>query len=317
MAVPDKSDEHKRKWLRAERLLSAKMCLDSLLYIANLGVENVVNPYSLCLDLEVNRLRRDFYIECGIFLDEYSTVFNIRKSDLRNDLLVANDIYYERDKHSAHNDSDYVHTNWSSLSDMYGVMKSQYCAVLEYCSGILPGSFVPEFVSHDSKLFRMIYGVTPDFERDIMRRKHPLYGVTPDVDKENVIKFRIFNSSTDIEMSSNEECESAGILLQAGLILDETIQNFQRAFVVFNIMSGYDTWVHFTDERYKFRQLVDIGFMDVFECFTDPHRWTKDMFDRISDANLRDEFIQRKKLLCGLPNREERRRMSKRKRGKR
>ena len=158
------------KWELARYLIDAKKCVDSVLYIQ----ENAEQLQYIDLRKKIEELRREFFIKCCTVIDEHIKTANIKKRDLCVEDPIVDRIYYERDKNSAHKDSNYKAREYGSIAEICDEMSRQCKHVREVCIDSLPKNLTLDFVPHDRSLFRIIHRLTKVEEDEILQRKHPL-----------------------------------------------------------------------------------------------------------------------------------------------
>lgn len=160
----------KGKWELARYLLDAKKNVDSMWYIAeNAGLLKYLN-----LRKKTNDLRREFFIDCCVVIDEFVPSKKGGKKELCANDAIIDRIYYERDKNSAHKDDRYKENDYSSLFDIKVEMQEQIIHVREVAAECLPDNLTLVFVCYDREMFRFVHHVTADVEDEILKRKYSL-----------------------------------------------------------------------------------------------------------------------------------------------
>lgn len=154
----------KGKWELARYLLDAKKDVDSMWYIA----ENAALLKYLNLRKKTNDLRREFYIDCCVVVDELVSSKKRSKKELCANDAIINRIYYERDKNSAHKDEQYRENEYSSLLEIKKEMQEQIIHVKGVAAECLPDNLTLDFVCYDREMFRFIHHVTADVEDEII-----------------------------------------------------------------------------------------------------------------------------------------------------
>lgn len=265
-SVVDKQKAHRDKWVNASRFLRAKKCVDGVLYLGDLIKPPNVNCLGACgVDIfeYVCKLRRTFYIECGNLLDA-AVGGKLGKKNLVNRDKTAEQIYYERDKNSAHADADYVEPTFANLTEMAKVMKQQMKCVRRECGGILPTVLKAEYVSFDPLIARIVYGVFPQKELEAKHRQHPLYVQCPPGAYKTHMRKVFSNMGQLSDVIKNPDDFS--VMVVDGLFPEESLQNFQDACVRINIIFGSDMWVHKgkSFDFFKNPELIAAGLADEF-----------------------------------------------------
>lgn len=304
--------EHQQRWLLADRLFTAKMCVDSILYLAQIGVNNIVNPYSLNIKGEVDKLRRDFYVECADFVDELLKNQRQKKSEVCQNNSIIRAVYYERDKNSAHHDPKYVPPDWATSNMMAECMMNQLYHIFELGTHILPDEFKLNFVTHDARFFRIVHGVSAELEQKIMCEKYPDYGKEPIAKRADAVIIKCLNHVEDLLYDKTGSFENCGTIFAMGLNWEESLQNLQRACITVNFSMNQHMWV-FWDAQLPLR-FRSIGLWDEFDRWTDISLWTEDMFQEFRDVfpNFHErEFRMLQHLRGEVRNRSRRREMLK------
>ena len=156
-------------WEVSKYLISAKKDIDSIMFIE----ENIKDiPLAIRRDY-VERIKDHFYINCCVVVDEFLTQKNIirdkkLKTEWKEEHPIIKQIYYERDKNSAHIDETYKMKNYESFSKLIIEMKSQIRSVVKACAEILPNKLTINYFPHDKVLFRLINKVNNDEEQKIL-----------------------------------------------------------------------------------------------------------------------------------------------------
>lgn len=246
------------KWELARYLIDAKKCVDSIIFIE----DNKSALLNIGIRDEVSFLRQRFYINCGTILDA-----KFPKAEKRNICAtnkIINSIYYERDKNSAHKDTDYRPKDYATLMDMAEEMKLQLNCIRRICAEVLPDVITLNYVSHDRKLFRQIYHITPEIEEQIKKLKHPMYGQIPE--GANILPSKkVFNDTEEIHQIPEENKDDYAIIMDAGINAYEGVQNRQDWCIKINVLFGYNAWAQFNPEGMKiYERLRELGFYD--EC---------------------------------------------------
>lgn len=130
------------KWEIAFYLIEAKKAVDSLWYISN-HVGELYDVGQLC-----NDRRSQYYINTCAVLDKTVCDGKGKKKELtQNDNVIAH-IYYERDKHYAHKDSDYKQNYpWTNLEQEAFALQEELRHILEKCKDYTDDSFTKKKLS--------------------------------------------------------------------------------------------------------------------------------------------------------------------------
>ena len=245
------------KWQIAQCLIDAKKAVDSMLYIA----ENDEQLSNIGLRDKVRELCRTFYINCGNLLDKS---FPKKKKDILSDDVVKQ-VYYERDKHYAHKDSNYQQKEYHLLSEIAEEMQQQLSHLREFCKSALPEVVTLDFVPFDSQLFRLLNRVTKDIEKKIWDEQHPFRSVpTPSGPTTKI--FSLFSDMDDLHSIPDDKRKEYAVLLQTGICMEETIQRLQDGCIRVNALYGESIWISLPKEGFeKIKKLREIGLMNQFD----------------------------------------------------
>lgn len=247
------------KWELASYLIDAKKCVDSIIFIE----DNKPALRNIGIKKEVDHLRQEFYINCGVILDARFPKGEKKSICQANEIVSS--IYYERDKHAAHKDTDYKPKDYDTLMAMAEDMKSQLMCVRQQCSEVLPNEVTLDYVSHDRKLFRQIHHITPEIEEQINKIKHPMYGQVPKGAKFLPPK-KVFNDIEEIHHIPEENKKEYAVIADAGINTYEGIQNRQDWCIKINVLFGYNAWAQFNPEGMKiYERLRELGFYNEFD----------------------------------------------------
>lgn len=245
------------KWQLAQCLIDAKKTVDSMLYIA----ENGEQLSNIGLRDKTRELRRTFYINCGNLLDKS---FPKKKKEILSDDVVKQ-VYYERDKHYAHKDSNYQRKEYNSLSEIAEEMQLQLSHLREFCKSELPEVVTLDFVPFDSQLFRLLNGVTRDIEKEIWDKQHP-FGDVPAPSGPATKTLPLLNDIDELHSIPDSKRKEYAVLLQTGICMEETIQKLQDGCIRANVLLGGDLWFSLPREGFKkIKKLREIGLLNQFD----------------------------------------------------
>lgn len=277
----------KTTWEVAKFLITAKKCIDSLMYI----LKNENKLLNIDLKSKIEEINQKFYINLGFVLDEVFSDTAKKKEISAKDKIIDR-IYYERDKNSAHKDNNYETRRYKYLEDMLEDKKKEINQVKDICRKVLPGRITLDFVPHDRELFRLVHRLNADIELDANKIKYPK-GVfhSYDLSEEGKHVFKEFDTEKqarrNAEMfgydydqvvvkrkkieslspnSSLDDKEVKLIQLSDGINSYEGLQNRQDFCVELNIRYNYNLWATPNlNELKKIEELKKIGFLDEFE----------------------------------------------------
>lgn len=274
------------KWELARYIIDAKKCIDGLSFISmHIKELSNINIYERC-----ENLRQKFYITICVVLEEASPK---GKKDLCKKDSIVRQIFYERDKNSAHKDKNYSPRKYDTLLDEINDKKKELNHIRNICKEYLPDNITLDFVPHDKELFRLIHRLNLNIENDANKIKYPL-GVfhsyqlseegkhifkefdTEKQDRENarifgydydkLITKNVLSSIDDIKELSDYEKERYAVIIENGINSYEGIQNRQDSCIKNNILFNQNIWVT-PNERYfeMIKELQKIGLYDQFE----------------------------------------------------
>ena len=255
----------KGKWELARYLLDAKKNVDSLWYIA----ENSEQLKYLNLRKKTNDLRREFYIDCCVVIDEYVSSRKTSKKELcRKDDIIER-IYYERDKNSAHKDDQYQEHEYSSLFDIKTEMEKQISHVREVAEDQLPEKLSLDFICYDREMFRFVHHVTADVEDEILRKKYPLRDMLQGT--EVSVMCKILNDTEELRGIKPEHRSEYSVIMSDGLCFYEGIQERQDACIRINALFGENIWCTVNKkEMWKLEELTKLGAFDEYGMMQEP-----------------------------------------------
>ena len=252
------------KWELARYLIDAKKCVDSIQYAS----ENMQHLANLGMREQINEKRRQFYINCGVIIDK--AYDKNQKKALKNNEPLIESILYERDKNQAHKDYDYQTKKHVSLLEMIEEMKQQLECVRTKCESVLPAVITLDYVTHDKVWFRIVNGITPEKEEEILASKHPLYKLNVP-EGETILTREVFQDTEDYKRIRENGENNYAVEMKNGLNSFEGLQNRQDSIIKINLMYGLDAWVTLTKESVgKIKKLQELGVFDVYERFSIP-----------------------------------------------
>ncbi len=255
----------KNKWEITRYLIDAKKNVDSIWFIS----ENVEQLRFIDIRKRINEIRRDFYINCCIVLDESFAQTNKKKSEICSNDDIVKRVYYERDKNVAHKDENYVRKEYQSIDDIRLEMRKQLEHIRCVCRKNLPDVITLDFVAYDRELFRFIHHITADVEEDILKRKYPMRENL--ISKENAHSFTIFQDTEDLKGIPKERLKEYGVVIKDGICFFEGIQERQDACIRLNVLCGYDIWCSVNmKEMDKMIQLTQLGCFDEYGIIQEP-----------------------------------------------
>ncbi len=246
------------QWELAKYLIDAKKCIDSLLYIS----DHVSELRNTNLRNKADQIGMSFYINLCVVIDSsFSSREQIK--DIRQNNLIIRRVYYERDKNSAHKDSDYKPRKYDSWASEIQDKKKEIEEVLKLCKDALPAIITLDYVPHDRVLFRVVNALPAEKEEAIKKIKHPLYNQPIPAGVETISKKAIYDIDDirDVE-NPNEYCT----VCEAGINQFEGLQNRQDFCIISNVLNNTDMWCSPNDTNYlKIQKLKENGFIDEFE----------------------------------------------------
>lgn len=258
------------KWELARYLIDAKKSIDSIMYIKQ-------NHQKLNINLreKITEKRNKFYINCCVILD-YS--FKSKRKLIIEDEIAKN-LYYERDKNSAHEDRDYEAKRYEDFKDLIKEMKIQLRHVKKICSSRLPEVLTLDFMAHDAELFRLVNRVSKKEEEEIKDRKVKQFrewskfsmediSMTSEGVREN---YFILEDTEDIKGMDDVDKEDGIVVFSNGINEFETTQRRQDDCIKMNVLHKQDLWV--TPNKNimnQFKNKRDEGVMNQFDEIIEP-----------------------------------------------
>lgn len=230
-----------KKWEVARYLIDAKKGVDTILFIDRYNDKLSVGDKKKAIFL----VRENFYINLTAIIDKYCEQMKVNKSALLNSNSVLKRIKYDRNKHEAHKDEGFLPRSYAKLSDMCSDMIKEIQEVKLVCSDILPEGITLDFIPYDRTLFRLVYGVNFDKEKEMNHLRYSnLIGVN-DIQKSGLFtdkKLSIFEDTEDIYRLTEEEKKEKVVLMESGLNILEGLQNRQDACIRLNVLNDTDIW---------------------------------------------------------------------------
>ena len=229
-----------KKWELARYLIDAKKQVDSIVFIA----ENIERLSHIGIREEVDNNLRIFYISLRIIIDksmDKSMKMKLKKTD-----KVLSEILYEVNKNYAHKDEDYVRNNEGSLHDLILRTKAHISHVKFLCREFLPEELTLDYVSHDRKLYRLIYCITSEGEENIKERAHPLYN--KNIGAPMTKCYNVFFDTEDIK-SVKENTDDYAVIVEDGINDFEGLQNRQDFCIKVNVLHNLNMWCSFNSKE--------------------------------------------------------------------
>lgn len=271
-------------WEVSKYLISAKKDIDSIMFIE----ENIKDiPLVIRRDY-VERIKDHFYINCCVVVDEFLTQKNIirdkkLKTEWKEEHPIIKQIYYERDKNSAHIDETYKMKNYESFSKLIIEMKSQIRSIVNSCAEILPNKLTINYFAHDKVLFRLIYKVNNDEEQKINKSKY--------VDHKegyasgNLLKpRRVVYDLKELRGLSEEEKQERAVLVDAGLNFYEAQQNLEDFYILINYIHNKNLWTFDVENRVQvYKEFKHSGIIDQYDRPKYIKVFTKEAVDKANN----------------------------------
>lgn len=246
------------KWKLTRYVLDAKKSVDTMLYLS----ENVDKLSMIDIREEVNEVKRKFYVNVCIVLDK---CFPKQKKEICKESIIKA-VYYERDKNYAHKDDNYNSKEYSSIYEIAGEIKKQLQYVVHYCENYLPKEITLDFVVFDSKLFRIVNGITKEIEEQVLNFKHPGRGKKMNISKEDTKTFKVFSDTEDIKRIPQNERNQYATIFSVGICMEETMQHLQDSAVKTNVLYGTNMWVSINQRQLgEILKMRKLGLLDVYD----------------------------------------------------
>lgn len=230
-----------KKWEVARYLIDAKKDVDTILFIDRYNNKLSVGDKKKA----ISSARERFYINLTAVIDKYCEQMKVNKQVLLNSNSVLRRIKYDRNKHEAHKDEGFLPREYDKLSDMYSDMIKELQEVKLVCSDILPEVITLDFIPYDRTLFRLVYRVNFDKEKEMNHMCYPAFVEVNDIKESGLFtnnKLSFFEDTEDIYRLSEEEKKKKVVLIENGLNILEGLQNRQDACIRLNVLNGTDIW---------------------------------------------------------------------------
>ena len=217
------------KWQLARYFIDAKKDIDSIMFIS----KNVLKLRNLDLRRIINYKLTEFYINLCVVYDKS---LNRGKVHLKKEDEIIKSTYYERDKNYAHKDDDYEKVEFK-YDNIITILKRR----LEHCSNIckdfLPIDITIDYVIYDRDLYRFIGNIDYNKEEQIKSLLYPEYNNKSGVPLKTVKAFYDTEDIKDVNSS-----EDYGVIFEAGICFEETIQNLQDSCIKSNVLYNQNMW---------------------------------------------------------------------------
>ena len=265
------------KWELAKYLIDAKKDVDSILYCSLHGKE--IRFIDLKSKIEIRKA--DFYINCCVVLD--NAFDRKEKKNLCSKHPQINDIYYQRDKNSAHKDYNYKETSFNTLDELVSILEDEIQTVRKVCKDSLPEQLTLDFVPHDRETFRMINGISnAEIEEKILRAKHPFYQQNDDGSKVVAKNVLVLQDISQLRNMSGEEKKKYCTIVDAGINSYEGLQNIQDWMIKTNCLMETNMWV--TPNQDSFKKLEKFQKLGIYDQFEMLH------LEALKDENVQKEL---------------------------
>lgn len=242
------------KWEVARYLIDAKKNIDSIMYIN----KNIYELNNIDVNLKIRDVMRSFYLNLSYVLDEKYDTRDKKQCICRNNKIIES-IYYERDKDTAHKDSNYQRTKYDSIEEIIETMKKQIFEVRKKCEDIIAKEVTLDFVPHDKELFRIVNGINREKEDKICRKK---YFISDSLNENNITR-KIFYDTE--ELKENREKDKYAVIMKDGINIYEGIQERQDACIKVNVLNNTNIWVQFNSKsKKKIEKLIKTGLVNKY-----------------------------------------------------
>lgn len=245
------------QWEIAYYLIEAKKDVDSLWYISK-NIQSLYNAKQIC-----NEKRSAYYINVCSVLDK--TICKSNKWQVTKEDNTIKRIYYERDKHYAHKDDNYVPTfPWANLEQEALALQEELRHILERCKDYLPQVLTLDFVCYDGGQYRYINKISKNDEEKIKKEKYPFYGKSFPANVKSIKKKAVYDIETVKRIPADKRDEYC-IVIESGLTFEEDIQNRQDSLIKLNILYGGNLWCQKEETMWnECLRLRDLGIFDAF-----------------------------------------------------
>lgn len=249
-------------WETARYLIDAKKDIDSIIFMRD-------NLFQISEEIRreyVARIRDHFFIRSCVVLDRYVNCSKISKKELCSKFPIVENLYYERDKNSAHSDDNYQMKEYETLDEMILEMKCQIKQVKSVCSDILPENITLDFVSHDKVLFRLLHGIDYKKEEKLKDIKHSNRRQGFARFSNLVDSKKILNDIKEIRSLTESQKNEYAVELNAGLNALEGLQNRQDFAIQVNVTFNQNMWVYLNEnDLHNYIMLKRTGFLDKYD----------------------------------------------------
>lgn len=270
-------------WEVSKYLISVKKDIDSMMFIE----ENIKDiPLAIRRDY-VERIKDHFYINCCVVIDAFldeKNIINTKeekfRSNWKSEHSAIKQLYYERDKNSAHIDETYKMKNYESFSKLIIEMKSQIRSVVNACTEILPNKLTINYFPHDKVLFRLINKVNNDEEQKINKSKYVDHKEGYAVG--NLLKPRkVVYDLKELRGLSEEGKQELAVLVEAGLNFYEVQQNLEDFYILINCIHNKNLWTFDVENRVQvYKELKHSGIIDQYDRTKYLKVFTKEAVDK-------------------------------------
>lgn len=249
-------------WVLAYYCIEAKKNIDSIIYIE----DNKKLLSHISLKNRIDTTRNSFYISCCVVVDN---VFknNSKKKELKQENMIINRLFHERDKNSAHKDKNYEEVDYIDIKQIISEMKVQLETVVKVCSSKLPSNLTLTYVSHDRELFRLANGVTATMEQKIENTKY-----TPkkkNYEYSETSTKQIINHFDELKNIPDNKKGDYVILIRNGINPEEGVQERQDSCILINQFYNENMWVNIDEDIFEIiKEMRKIGIMDRYGIIT-------------------------------------------------
>lgn len=262
-----------KKWELASYLIEAKKNIDTMMFIS----QNKEMLSNISLKKTLKKCLSDFYINCGIVLDNYIKISKENKKSICNRNELIREVYYERDKNSAHKDSNYEKSHYDSLDMLIIDLKNKLDNIRLECQSFLPDVLTLDYIPHDEQLYRLMSGITVEKEVDINNQK---YGKP--LKNQSGKSFQIFDEIEDYKYFNEEEWNDRAVVFKDGINPFEGLQERQDSAIKANLLNDLNMWPRINKRAFNmYLELQKNGFVDKYGV---PK--TQDLSDPILKARL-------------------------------
>lgn len=256
-----------KKWELAYYLIEAKKNIDTIMFIS----QNKEALSNISIKENVKKCLSDFYVKCGIVLDNYIKVSMENKKNICKKNKLIEEVYYERDKNSAHKDSNYVKSNYDSLDMLIVDLKNKLDSIRIECRFFLPDVLTLDYLPYDKQLYRLMSGITVEKESEINLFK---YG--NQVNTHTGKSFPIFDDVEDHKLLSESERLAMAVVFKDGINPLEGLQERQDSAIKINLLKNLNMWPRINHKMFNiYIELQKNGFVDkygvpIFQGMSDP-----------------------------------------------